>query len=102
MEKQTNSPEIDRDEGLTEDEFWAERRRLESEGFELVMTCDVRTDAGRRNHESQIRSLVGRGIELRILHKPNGKIQILKREKQEETTAIQQAARNDIGLKLVG
>lgn len=99
-----NSPEIDRDRNLTEDEFWTERRRLETEGFGLVATYDISTNTGCLNHESHIRSLVSRGIEFRILRKPNGDIQILKRERQpnesEKTTAIQQAARDEIGLRL--
>ncbi len=102
---QTNSLEIDRDRDLTEDEFLAERHKLEAEGFELVMTYDVSTDAGRQKLESHIRSLEKGNFEFRELRKPNGAIQILKREKTkeaEETTDIQQGARNEVELRLVG
>ena len=91
---------------LTEDEFWAERRRLEAEGFELVMTYDVSTNAGQQKLEAHIRSLEKSNFEFRELHKPNGVIQILKREKKpdetEKTVIIQQTTRDDVELRLVG
>ena len=51
----------------------------EDEGFELVMTYDVSTNAGQQKLEAHIRSLEKSNFEFRELHKPNGKIQILER-----------------------
>lgn len=90
------------DRELTEDEFWAGRRKLEAEGFELAMTHDVSTNTGQRKLESHIRSLEKSNFEFRELRKPNGAIQILKREKKPDETegvaVIQQATRDNVTI----
>jgi hypothetical protein len=96
MATKTEHFTIPQDRELSEDEFWTEREKLRTEGWELVGTFGC-TETEKLRCDSQARKLEDQGFALRTLRKAES-IQILKKKLEQipEEAEIQEDTREEV------
>ena len=93
MKTKINSIENDPELELGWDEFWAERNRLEAEGWKLVMSYPD-TESGKRDFDACIRTHGRQNLETKVLRRPGFMVVLSKsadQKRPEITTDTEEA-----------